>query len=169
MSQSPLSLFRRRCRQFQRLAWFMVGSLGLIVLLQAGLAAAAYSGVVGVTPPRLEPAYVIGMALGMVSPACYLYAVWVIGQAMGAVAGGDLFQPRLSQALCRAGVALGLGGVFSVFVMTNLMRLFGIVRGSYLNLDIAAMTLGMFGGVLFLLGGLMERAGHMQAELDEIL
>ena len=31
------------------------------------------------------------------------------------------------------------------------------------------MTLGMIGGALFLLGGVMDQAGKVQAELDEMI
>lgn len=169
MSQTQQDLFRRRCRQFQALAWFMIGSLGLVVLVQAASLLAAVAGASRGEASVLETGAVSSLLLTMVSPACYLFAVGVIGQAMGAVARGDLFQPVLAQALRRSGIALGVGGLFSVFVMTNLMRLFGVIDGGYLNFDVSAMTLGMFGGVLFLLGTLVEEARRTQAELDEMI
>lgn len=169
MAQDQLALFRTRCRQFQWLSWFMIGSLGLIFLLQAMSVVAVASGLVGSEPPAMGPSYWVGMGLSLFSPASYLYAVWVIGKAMGSVARGDLFQPVLARALRRAGIALGVGGLFSVFLMTNLMRLIGIIDGGYLNFDVSAMTLGMFGGVLFLLGTLVEQARSVQAELDEMI
>jgi hypothetical protein len=42
-------------------------------------------------------------------------------------------------------------------------------RGGYLHFDVAGMTLGMIGGALFLLGRVMEQAGRVQAELDEMI
>ncbi|WP_029086596.1 DUF2975 domain-containing protein [Brevundimonas aveniformis] len=169
MSQTQLDLFRRRCRQFRGLAWFLIGSMGLVVLVQAMSILVGIAGTAGGEASMLQPDLVVSLLLSMVSPACYLYAVWVIGQAMGALAKGDLFQPVLAKALRRAGIALGIGGLFSVFVMTNLMRLFGVIDGGYLNFDVSAMTLGMFGGVLFLLGTLVEEARRTQAELDEMI
>ena len=57
----------------------------------------------------------------------------------------------------------------SVFIVSNLMRLVGFTKGSYLNFDVAGMTLGMIGGALFLLGRVMDQALAAQAELDEMI
>lgn len=160
MTSDQLPAFRRRCRQFRALAWFMVGTMGLLLVINVVMAITNRS-------PSAGP---WGQTLLQSVPAlCYLYAVWVIGQAMGALSNGALFQPVLAMALRRAGVALGVGGVFSVFLMTNLMRLFGFASGGWLYFDIPGMTLGMLGGVLFLLGNLVERAGRLQTELDEMI
>jgi hypothetical protein len=45
----------------------------------------------------------------------------------------------------------------------------GEIRGGYLNLDVGAMTLGMIGGALYLLGRVVDQAGRVQAELDEMI
>ncbi|MBN8553233.1 MAG: DUF2975 domain-containing protein [Caulobacterales bacterium] len=160
MSPDQLSVFRLRCRQFQVLAWFMLGSVGLVLAIN----------VAAVMMADMPEAGSWGRPLLQSIPGlCYLYAVWVIGQAMGALSNGALFQPVLARALRRAGLALGTGGVFSVFLMTNLMRLFGLISGGWLYFDIAGMTLGMLGGALFLLGALVDRADRLQSELDEMV
>jgi hypothetical protein len=56
---------------------------------------------------------------------CYLFGVWSIGRAMGELQKGRLIQPTLASALRRVGLALGVGGVLQVFVVTNLLRLIG--------------------------------------------
>src|SRR4029453_10915921 len=99
----------------------------------------------------------------------YLFGVWSIGSAMGQLAKGRLIQPTLSSALRRVGLSLGLGGVLSVFVVSNLIRLIEHGRGGFLHFDVAGMTLGMIGGALFLLGKVVDQAGRMQAELDEMI
>ena len=99
----------------------------------------------------------------------YLFAVWSIGSAMGQLARGRLIQPTLASALRRVGLALGFGGLLSVFGVTNIMRLIEDGRGGFAYFDVAGMTLGMIGGALFLLGGVMEQAGKVQAELDEMI
>ncbi|MGZ9114541.1 MAG: DUF2975 domain-containing protein, partial [Brevundimonas sp.] len=101
--------------------------------------------------------------------AFYLFGVWSIGSAMGQLAKGRLIQPTLSSALRRVGLSLGLGGVLSVFVVTNLIRLVENGRGGFLHFDVAGMTLGMIGGALFLLGRVVDQAGRVQAELDEMI
>lgn len=138
----------------------MVGSVGLVLAINVTAAMMADTPEAGSWGRPL---------LQSIPGFCYLYAVWVIGQALGALSNGALFQPVLAQALRRAGVALGLGGVFSVFVMTNLMRLFGFISGGWLYFDIPGMALGVLGGALFLLGTLVERADRLQAELDEMV
>jgi hypothetical protein len=56
-----------------------------------------------------------------------------------------------------------------VFGVTNVIRLIEGGRGGFAYFDVAGMTLGMIGGALFLLGGVMEQAGKVQAELDEMI
>ncbi len=104
-----------------------------------------------------------------VPAACYLFGVWSIGRAMGELSKGRLFQPTVADALRRVGLALGIGGVFSVFIMTNIIRLITGTQGGYLHFDVPGMTLGMIGGALFLLGRVVEQAGRIEAELDEMI
>ena len=112
----------------------------------------------------------IAASLIWIAPAlCYLFGVWSIGGGMGQLAKGRLIQPTLAATLRRVGLALGFGGVISVFVVTNLLRLIGSTEGGYLHFDVAGMTLGMIGGALFLLGRVVDQAGAVQAELDEMI
>ncbi|WP_262423285.1 hypothetical protein [Brevundimonas denitrificans] len=105
-----------------------------------------------------------------VSPtAFYLFAIWSIGAAMGQLAKGRLIQPTLSDALRRVGLALGFGGLLSVFGVTNLIRLIEGGTGGWAYFDVAGMTLGMIGGALFLLGRVIDHAGRVQAELDAMI
>lgn len=66
-------------------------------------------------------------------------------------------------------MALGIGGLLTVFVTLNLLRLVGQTHGGYLNFDVGGMTLGMIGGALFLLGRVIDQAGLVQAEMDEMI
>lgn len=164
MSQTDLARFRTMCGQFRYLAIFMVVSVGTLLtllhlvfpILHAMREGAALSG----WPVR---------ALSAVPTFIYLAAVWSIGRAMGELSSGRLIQPTMSGALRRVGLALGLGGVTSVFLVTNLARMLQGGRGSWLNFDVAGMTLGMIGGALFLLGRVMDQASRVQAELDEMI
>ena len=165
MSQTDLPRFRRRCGQFRWLAVFMVATVGAVVALSHFIAPVLLALRETPVPGRsLATALLTGGP-----PVCYLFGVWSIGRAMGQLSNGRLFQPTVADALRRVGLALGVGGVFSVFIVTNLLRVIGETRGGYLHFDIPGMTLGMIGGALFLLGGIVDQAGRVQAELDEII
>lgn len=166
MSQPDLARFRRMCSQFRWLAVFMVVSVGALLALTYVVAPGvlALRGDFARTPTE----WLSGVTWGLPS-AFYLFAVWSIGSALGQLAKGRLIQPTLARALRRVGLALGLGGTISVFGITNLIRLFGEAHGGFLNFDVAGMTLGMIGGALFLLGRVIDQAGMVQAELDEMI
>lgn len=165
MSQTDIDRFRRRCAQFRWLAVFMVVSVGALIAL------------VHVISPLVlwsrgepdHPQTFYRMMLMGLPAACYLFGVWSIGQAMGQLASGRLIQPILADALRRVGLALWIGGVLSVFVVTNVLRFVGLSTGGYLHFDVPGMTLGMIGAALFLLGRVADQAGKVQAELDEMI
>lgn len=164
MSQTDIDRFRRRCVQFRWLAVFMVISVGALLALGFVIAPAVHWARGTLDDQALGAALLYGLP-GL----CYLYAVWSIGAAMGQLSRGRLIQPTLATTLRKVGIALGVGGVVSVFVVLNLLRVIGAGNGGYLNFDVAGMTLGMIGGALFLLGGVIEQAGRVQAELDEMI
>jgi hypothetical protein len=158
--------FRRLCGQFRWLAVFMVISVGAVVALMSVIAPT----VLGLRGTLPEPGTRVLTGLVTGAPSlCYLFGVWSIGRAMGELQKGRLIQPTLARALRRVGLSLGVGGVLQVFVVTNLLRLINETKGGYLYWDVGAMTLGMIGGALFLLGRVVDQAGHVQAELDEMI
>ncbi|OYX01105.1 MAG: DUF2975 domain-containing protein [Caulobacter vibrioides] len=166
MSQTEILAFRRRCRQFRWLAMFMVISVGLLVALMAWVFPLL---LVVIKDAPWRPGAMLAATIWNLPIACYLFAVWTIGQTLGELANGRLIQAALPPALRRVGLALGAGGLTSVFVVTNLMRFLGQAKGGYLHFDVAGMTLGMIGGALFLLGRVMDQALAAQAELDEMI
>ena len=166
MGRDDLDLFRKRCGQFRWLAVFMVVSVGLLMALTYVIAPTVLW--VRGDPQIGGRALAVSMIPG-VPVACYLFGVWSIGRAMGDLSKGRLFQPTVADALRRVGLALGIGGVFSVFIMTNIIRLITVTQGGYLYFDVASMTLGMIGGALFLLGRVVDQAARVEAELDEMI
>ena len=166
MSQTETDRFRRRCAQFRWLAVFMVVSVGALLALMYLIAP-------GVLMARGDyphtPVGWLAQVVWALPTVFYLFAVWSIGRAMGQLQRGRLIQPTLASALRQVGLALGLGGVTSVFLVTNLARMVQGGTGGWLHFDVAGMTLGMIGGALFLLGRVMDQAGEMQAELDEMI
>jgi hypothetical protein len=166
MSKTDIARFRRLCGQFRWLATFMVISVGAIAALMYVIAPT----VLGLRGALPNPGTRILTGLIMGAPSlCYLFGVWSIGRAMGELQKGRLIQPTLANALRRVGLALGTGGVLQVFIVTNLLRLISETKGGYLYWDVGAMTLGMIGGALFLLGRVVDQADHVQAELDEMV
>lgn len=164
MPTHDAAAFRRLCAQYRWLAIFMVVSVGgLLALIHIIFPLLLWmrDGVIREG--------VIGTSVFALPTVCYLYGVWAIGQGLGAVSRGRLIQPTLAGTLRKVGLALGAGGVLSVFVVTNALRVVGEIRGGYLNFDVGAMTLGMIGGALYLLGRVVDQAGRVQAELDEMI
>jgi len=165
MAADDLARFRRMCRQFRWLAVFMVCSVGAILGLMYVIVPAVFA-----ARGEHRDLTLLLREIVWASPTLlYLFAVWSIGSALGQLAKGRLIQPTLSSALRRVGMALGFGGLLSVFGVTNLMRLLGDERSSWAYFDVAGMTLGMIGGALFLLGRVIDQAGLLQAEMDEMI
>ena len=158
--------FRRLCGQFRWLAVFMVCSVGAIL---AGAHIVAPAVLTARGDPRFDPAVWLETAVWATPTLFYLFAVWSIGAAMGQLSKGRLIQPILGKALRHVGLALGLGGLLSVFGVTNISRLIGGDQGSFAYFDVASMTLGMIGGALFLLGRVVDQAHRLQSELDDMI
>lgn len=110
------------------------------------------------------------VALIMLAPQlCYLYGVWSLRPAFGEVAQGRLFGEAQTKALATLGWALIIGSVFSIFLLTNLLRLVQFTEGGFLNFDVSDIVLAVVGGALVLLSNLMAKAHAMKSELDDII
>ncbi len=168
MATDDIARFRRLCGQFRWLAVFMVVSVTAVLVLMYAVAPAV-AVARGFALKGATAIDLIEQLIWATPTLFYLYAVWSIGSAMGQVAKGRLIQPTLALALRHVGIALGLGGLLSVFGITNISRLIGGSQGSYAYFDVAGMTLGMIGGALFLLGRVVDQANRIQAELDEMI
>ena len=166
MSQTDLTRFRAMCGQFRWMAVFMVVSVGLL-LASIHLIFPVLNWIIHGRAMVAREA--LTSLIWVFAPACYLFGVWSIGAGLGQVARGRLIQQTMASTLRSVGLALGVGAVFTVFVMTNLLRLIGGNTGGVMFFDVGAMTLGMIGGALFLLGRVMDQAGRVQAELDEMI
>ena len=133
--------FRTRCAQFRWLTWFMVGSVGLLLALLHIIAPLGLW-LRGAAPDGGLSWLLVGWIHALPS-VCYLFGVWSIGVALGRLSKGRLIQPTLASALRTVGLALGIGGVLSVFVVTYAATLISGGKGGYLHFDIPGMTLGM--------------------------
>ena len=166
MSRADIDRFHLRCRQFRWLAIFMVCSVGAILALMHVVVPIVF---LGRGEYRGFEHLWLAEAVKALPTVFYLFAVWSIGSAMGQLAKGRVIQPVLAHALRKVGLALGFGGLLSVFGITNIIRFIEGGRGSWAYFDVAGMTLGMIGGALFLLGRVMEQADRVQTELDEMI
>ncbi|UYY77303.1 DUF2975 domain-containing protein [Sphingomonas sp. R1] len=99
-------------------------------------------------------------------PMCmYVWAIWMVRQALKSIASGAAFGQVVPRLLLRIGSALFAGGLTSVFGVTLLTRLiYG--RGAFASFDGAAITLGVVGATLVLLSHLLAQASAMREELD---
>src|SRR5690606_19774621 len=122
MSQTDLTRFRRMCAQCRWLAVFMVVIIGAGMVLTFVGAPPFMRRRAGNVPWRAPQ---LAALIWFTPAAFYLFGVWSIGSAMGQLAKGRLIQPILSSTLRRVGLALGIGGVISVFGVSNLFRLLG--------------------------------------------
>ncbi|HEX8192626.1 MAG TPA: hypothetical protein VF552_06965 [Allosphingosinicella sp.] len=107
----------------------------------------------------------------------YLYALWAIGRAFGAFGRGGTIGAAMARGCRRAGIALALGGTASAVGVPNILGALlrsGIIEGSrfgsgtILVFDIAYLAVGVVGLALFLLGGLLDRAGRVAAEAQAL-
>lgn len=152
--------------------------LGLAAQIVAGLAASILAAGNVIAPVLLAvtgnpvPYGAHGMLVALIFslPAfAYLYALWTLGVTFGALGKGSLFSPALSGGLRRVGLALATGGVISIAISPNLLRIVGHTQGGYLHFDTGAMALVLTGGALFLLGGIIDRAARQEARMQEFI
>lgn len=148
--------------------------LGMAAQIVAGLAVCLLVGshIVGLLP-GVAPAG--GSANGLVALAftlpalAYLYGLWTLGGTFRVLGEGSLFSPALSSGLRRVGLALSAGGLVSLTVMPNLLRLAGHASGAFFNFDTGAMALVLTGGALYLLGAVIDRAARQEALMKEFI
>lgn len=99
----------------------------------------------------------------------YLAAIWMLQRAHAAIARGEAVEPALATLLERLGVCLFFGGIARVFGELLLVRLLLGVQTSWAWIDVAAITLGCVGLLLFVLARPLRDAVKARAELAEIL
>lgn len=168
MSKIGEAALRRRLSRLG-LAAKIVAGLMAGVLLASNVAAPVLLLAIGAPPPQGMTGIPVALIFSLPAFA-YLYGVWTLGVTFGALArGGSLFSAALSAGLRRVGLALAAGGVTSIAVMPNLLRMAGHTQGGYLHFDTGAMALMLTGGAVFLLGGIIDRAARQEAAMSEFI
>ncbi|QIG80489.1 DUF2975 domain-containing protein [Stakelama tenebrarum] len=95
----------------------------------------------------------------------YVWAIWMVRQALKSIAQGGGFDAVVPKLLFRIGLALFCGALFQVFGTTLLSGLiFG--RGPFAGFDGSEVTLGIVGATLVLVSQLLRQAAAMREELD---
>jgi hypothetical protein len=160
-STDPLLLSATRMRQFMT---------GLILFLAIVLAAerAGYAGLWSGAPSAETPSALLIQLLLAAPALIYLAALWQLRRAVAAVAVGAPFDAVVARALRLVGLLLMVGALAGLFVMPSAHRLLGQPYPRLLDLDLASLIIAGIGLGLAFLASLVERAGAVQRELDEI-
>ena len=94
----------------------------------------------------------------------YIWAIWMVRQALGTIARGGLFDVVVPRLLLRVGLALFFGALFNVFGGLTANLVFDLRLP--MLFDGAAITLGVVGATLVLVSQLLKQAASMREELD---
>lgn len=157
--------FARLCRTL-RLATLLV-IVGLALLVALGMVGLPLW--MGRAGPQVDAHQRALVHLVQALPALgYLWALWAVQRALGALAAGRTFTPTVVQAMRQMGIGVLVGALLQVFVVINLLRELLGGHGSYAYFDLSAIVLGVVGAALVMLAGVVDRARVLQAELDEI-
>lgn len=160
MTTPPTRLLRASSARYRSLIGWIAGGTLTIQLLQ-------YFGIYLVRP--IDLGAVQAAAILLIPQLCYLYGVWSLRSAFAEIAQGRMFGAAQTKALATLGWSLIAGGVFSVFFLTNLLRLVQVTEGGYLNFNLSDIVLAVVGGALVLLSRLLAKAHAMKTELDDII
>jgi hypothetical protein len=96
----------------------------------------------------------------------YIWAIWMIRQALKAIGRGEMFSKAIPTLLFRAGLALFVGALFEE-VGRNLVA--QLVWGRIVDsntFEASGITLGVVGAMMALIARLFARAVEMRDELD---
>jgi hypothetical protein len=98
----------------------------------------------------------------------YLLALWGIREALASLARGQLYTIAVTRMLRRVGVMLAVGAFLNVFVVPGVAWLLGHGPGYLIAYDVSGLVLGAIGLSLTILARVLEFAGQIQSELEEI-
>jgi hypothetical protein len=165
-SPSPESDLVRAAARLRRLLTLFVLFLFLVLIAERAGYAGAYR-----AADRGPAGLLGGIAVQAIlaAPAIlYLAGLWQLRRAAAAVAAGGPFHRSVVRAIRRVGAWLVAGAAVSLAAMPLLHRLLGQPYPRLIDFDIATLILGGIGFGLVFLARLVDRAGAVQAELDEI-
>jgi hypothetical protein len=154
--------------RLRRLVGVLIVALWVLLVLERfGWAAPALIKGGSGLPPEL-PRRVWFELIASSPEVLFILSLTGIRQALGTFVGGDLYSLAVSRMLRRVGTMLAAGAFLKVFVVPALDRAIGLSPGYWIAFDVTGLVLGAIGLSLAIFARVLERAGELKAELDEI-
>jgi hypothetical protein len=142
------------------LSFLQIGLALLLVTERLGYAGAYGAG--------LQPVELARQLL-FASPAiAYLVALWRLSEALGKIGKGTPFNAAAARALRRVGLSLVGGAILTLLMPWVHLLAGGASYPRLIDFDVATLVIGAIGLALIFLARLVEHAGVVQAELDEM-
>lgn len=160
MNNQPTRIARDARRLSQGLTLLFI-VVAVTVLAERLGYAGAYA-----TAPR--PAAIAHQLLLALPTLIYLAALWQLRRGVAAVARGELFGRTVARTLRHVGWLLVAGAALTILAMPTLHRWLGESYPRLIDFDIATLVLGAIGVALAFFARLLEQAGLVQQELDEM-
>jgi len=96
----------------------------------------------------------------------YIWAIWMIRQALKSISRGELFSKAIPTLLFRAGLALFVGALFEEVGRNIVAQLVWGRSVDSNTFEASGITLGVVGAMMALIARLFQRAAEMRDELD---
>jgi len=96
----------------------------------------------------------------------YIWAIWMIRQALNAISRGEMFSKAIPRLLFRAGLALFVGALFEQVGRKIIALLVWGGPADSNMFEASGITLGVVGAMMALIARLFTRAVEMRDELD---
>lgn len=157
MSENALKLSTKTIRRRARVLMWLV----TLPLVGLGLLAAALLALQAISGGR----YLVLVLILYFPMFLYIWAIWMVRQALKAIADGRMFGDVVPRLLFRVGLALFGGALFGVGA--PILSAIVFRHSAMPSFDASTVTLGVVGAALALIAQLLQRAADMRDELDE--
>lgn len=163
---STLAKARLQSARYRRFATGLLVGLSVLVLFERLSAVGMKLSTDGFSS---EWARRLGYQLTAACPEVfYLVALWGIRQALASIALGKPFAPAITRMMNLVGTMLAIGAIINVLVVPGIALALGFGRGYLIAYDVSGLVLGAIGLSLKVFSHLLQHAGELQSELEEI-
>lgn len=108
--------------------------------------------------------------IGLLAPACFLFALWAASNVFVRIGRGDSFGPAVVRGLREIGAGLMLGAFALIVLQPSLVHLIGNgfleMRGVEFGYSVESLTLALIGLVLILLA---RQGEQLRSSLDQFV